>query len=193
MSGNKPEQKAFDEARNKYVAMWEKKQASIKQKKVRQLTIAQTATGAFLRNSTFDGIIRNIIYSLNTKFVATKIVNGVNPLEGELLDGHIPAFIIDNMGMTKSGTKFSVPGLKYSFYFDLNSVSIMVNICRHPSGPIYPVFTLTHTNGRYHQVDWKAFLEDPNDDQLKEWLSGQIQKIVSRKESEESETIFLAN
>jgi len=193
MSNNKLDGISLDEARKKYVAVWEKKQVLLKRKNERQLTIAQTATLNFLKYSRFDGIIRQIIYPLSNKFTATKIVKGLIPLDGEFLDGHSPAFVIDDRGLMRSGTKLNVPGLKYSFYFDLDKVEITVSLCRNQSGHVYPVFTLSHTNGLNHLIDWKAYLENPDDDLLKEWLSAQIQKIITGKDLTIPEPIYLAN
>jgi len=170
-----------DEARQNYVEKWIITHKEEKLKEARALEASKEAILSVLKRSSFDSIVRQVLLELQTKFNATgKPKDGI-PFDGEQLEGHTPALIIDHLGQAGFGKRFEVSGLRYSFRTGLDEVTIIATICRGKRSRLYPVFTITHTNGRSHRIDWTQRLENPNSGQLRNWLIDQITGLISKK------------
>ncbi len=171
----------LDEARQKYVEKWIVTHREEKLKEARALETTKEAILAALKRSSFDKVVRQVLLELQTKFYATgKPKDGI-PFDGEQIEGHTPALIIDHLGQAGFRQRFEISGLRYSFRTGLDEVTIIATICRGKRNRLYPVFSLTHTDGRSHRIDWTQRLENPNSGQLRNWLIDQITGLISKR------------
>lgn len=155
--------------RNRIVNLWQIKQAALKHEQSQALSEAQEAVLAFLQESHFDRIIRQILREKRHPFLATKLIKDEIPLDGQPKTKYPPAFVFGH-----TGQRLVSPGMRYSFRIGLDETVISVTICKSERGNIFPYFFVTHEDGRYHQVDWQVAFRNPSDNQLTAWLQKEL-------------------
>ncbi|KKT40773.1 hypothetical protein A3K29_00490 [Candidatus Collierbacteria bacterium RIFOXYB2_FULL_46_14] len=169
----------IEEWRRKYVAERDILDRAIRSKQAAALESAQAALSHYLQHTDLDMIIRTVIYDLHQKFSATKFSKKQIPLDGEIVEGFTPVFILDHQGLPGSRKRFEIPGMRYRFYMEHRELVITVTFCKNEAGAIFPYVHLTHRDDRTHLINWEANQNNPDNQQLNFWLIDQITGLIS--------------
>ncbi len=178
--------------RQKYVAEQDVLNRANRAQQTAELTRAQADLSRYLEHTDLDMIIRTVIRDLHQTFSATRIIKGQLPLEGELIEGYNPVFIIDHQGLPGYRQRFEIPGLRYRFYIEHREFVITATFCKSKESEVFPYLHLTHRNDLTHLINWNSSLKNPNNQQLNFWLIDQITGLISKRypEQAKSETIY---
>ncbi len=147
--------------RNERVAAWNTVQHQLKAEAAKLLEAAQKSVLDYLTLTDEkkkpvnnpDGTIRKVLNSYGGRYQATKTSLRVEqasdiPLDGRIIEGFNPAFMIDHQG--KSSRRYSIPGCVYTYSFKgERSVEISLTYCVDESG-IFPVVHVLCRDGRSH-------------------------------------------
>jgi hypothetical protein len=182
-----PNDPKLDAWRQQYVLEYQRREAEAKLIRETNLQKAKERVLLFLTGSRIDSLIRKILYGLDIDFSATKFENGQIPLDGQIGTNYTPVFTVDKLGQIALHHQ-AVPGFRYEFHLGLNEVILFVTICEGRQGGIFPLFSLSHRDGRTHLVDSNTSMVNPGNDRLNRWLIGQITRFIENSQVDKIQT-----
>lgn len=138
----------------------------------------------FVKKYRYFSLIKNAIFSFKRSTEITKWgEDEAVPLDGEVnLDGHIPAFVINNERLAKYTARYQAPGItcivKFGEREHRNSeqerrVSVVSTVCRDTEG-LYLIVRLWSVDGRTH-IPGKVFTFNSRlNENLQDWITEKI-------------------
>lgn len=172
----------LSQARRDFVQKILSQQLQERQLLERDFANSYAAVQKFLSQSKLDFYIRQTLVRLGRSFKFTKAEKDQIPLDGHFVRLYRPAFVVEHHGLIGFTKSIEYPGLKYSFYINLDEVVITLNLCLDTDNQIIPYISFTHRNGRTHQIDRESSLINPSDEELSHWLDLELYDFLPSRE-----------